>query len=150
MDNEVWKVYKVTSYRNQFKNYCYEISSEGRIKINGELVEPFVQRNGYRKIAGKYLHKLVAELFVPNPDNKSEVDHINTDKSDNRACNLRWVTHEENCNNNFTLNHLQSTCSGTLNGMYGKKHSSSTKQKMSNLKKGRHWKLVDGKRIWYD
>ena len=147
---EVWKVYKVTSYRNQFQNYCYEISSEGRIKINGELVEPFVQRNGYRKIAGKYLHKLVAELFVPNPDNKSEVDHINTDKSDNRACNLRWVTHEENCNNNFTLNHLQSKCGGTLNGMYGKKHSSSTKQKMSNLKKGRHWKHVDGKRIWYD
>ena len=54
---------------------------------------------GYRKVtlqnpqgtSCKLLHRLIAEAFIPNPDNLSEIDHINREKDDNRIENLRWV-----------------------------------------------------------
>ncbi len=54
-------------------------------------------KNGKRKCCK--IHRLVAEHYVPNPENKSDVDHIDGNKSNNNVSNLRWVTHQENCNN---------------------------------------------------
>ena len=45
------------------------------------------------------VHRLVALHYIPNPNNYSEVDHINRDKYDNRVSNLRWVTRQENIDN---------------------------------------------------
>lgn len=57
---------------------------------------------GYLKVNYKgkryQVHRLVAEVFIPNPDGKETVDHINMVKTDNRACNLRWATYKEQKN----------------------------------------------------
>ena len=44
------------------------------------------------------VHRLVAKAFVPNPDNLNEVNHIDEDKENNRADNLEWCKHVDNCN----------------------------------------------------
>lgn len=59
--------------------------------------------NGKTRRTG--VHVLVAENFIPNPENKPFVDHINTDRDDNSVSNLRWCTSAENNNNPITLKH---------------------------------------------
>ena len=53
-------------------------------------------KNGKKKML--YVHRLLALHFIPNPENKPYVDHINGIRDDNRLENLRWLTHKENCN----------------------------------------------------
>jgi hypothetical protein len=54
-------------------------------------------RNGKRKKLK--IHRLIAIAFIPNPKNKTCIDHINNKKLDNRLNNLRWVTNQENNRN---------------------------------------------------
>ena len=69
----------------------------------GEEFIPYINEHGYYKTSSrgknKLVHRLVAELFIPNPENKPCVDHINRNRLDNRVENLRWVTDKENANN---------------------------------------------------
>lgn len=159
---EEWKIYKKSGapyYRT------YEVSNMGRVKVNGDIVEPHLH-NKYLIIGSYKVHRMVAEMFIPNPENKPHIDHINTDCLDNRACNLRWVTPKENMNNPITKNHISNSKLGKPSGMLGKKQSEYQKHKMSQMTKGKkmkkefceacrkrvtgkHWKLVDGKRVWY-
>lgn len=78
------------------------------------------------------IHKLIALAFIPNPNNKPCVDHINGDKTDNSVKNLRWVTHKENDNNPNTSWKKK----GKYHYNYGKRVSEKTKMLISKKKKG--------------
>lgn len=97
----------------------YEVSNMGRVrKLRSGKIATLTKKNpqygGYfvvtliKYIDGKRsqktanVHRLVAEAFIPNPDHKPCVDHINTDPTDNRIENLRWSTYLENNRNPIT------------------------------------------------
>ena len=90
----------------QIKNTNYYINEFGTIinknKKNPKPMKCYTKPSGYQQIQlgrnkpPQYVHRLVAETFIPNPDNKTQVDHIDGNKSNNCVNNLRWVTPHEN------------------------------------------------------
>lgn len=80
----------------------YEISSLGRIRNaqTGYILKPYNDGRGYLRVKlhkkNCKLHILVAQAFIPNPENKPFVNHINGNKHDCRVFQLEWVTVSEN------------------------------------------------------
>lgn len=130
-DIEIWKVYKKTQMT------VWEVSNYGRVKKNGEIYECKPNGSGYLRFStGDFLHKAVAQCFIPNPDNKPQVDHKDTNKLNNHYLNLEWCTQKENSNNSLTRQHLSESRKGEKHYLYGKHLSEETKKKMSEANKG--------------
>lgn len=124
---EIWKYYCET-YKG-----IYEVSNKGNVKLNGHDFICKLDNKGYLRVGTHLLHRIVAELFVQNTENKPQVDHINCIKTDNRAINLRWVTAKENMNNPIT----KSNHAGSKNGMYGKNRTDIQRKHQSEQIMGR-------------
>lgn len=113
---EIWK--NIKGYEG-----CYQVSNMGRIKSlsrkvwNGKtyfwtserILRPGIDRDGYLlvnlskngKAKTEKVHRLVAKTFIPNPENKEAVNHIDEDPSNNKLENLEWATVSENNNHGW-------------------------------------------------
>ena len=96
--NECWR--SINNYLN------YQISNIGRVRncLTGRMLRPGQDKSGYYQVSlcenGKKrshrLHKLVAQEFLENPEEKRCVDHIDGDRANNCVSNLRYASHQEN------------------------------------------------------
>lgn len=109
----------------------YVLFDDGEILAkDGHTMVPQRDVNGYLRIRLRYgdvdsygaktykVHRLVAENFIPNPNGKPQVNHINGDKTDNRVENLEWVTNTANIQHAID-NGLQDNTSEQMNLLGG-------------------------------
>ena len=117
MKDEIFK--KVTVCNN------YSVSNYGRVRNDkrNTFLSPR-DLKGYKRVSLWYngkandhrIHRLVAQSFIPNPENKLEVNHKNGISNDNRECNLEWTTGEENAKHRVEVLNQGDSFKGKKNG----------------------------------
>lgn len=109
----------------------YKISNEGRVKsidrvvirsngrphtVKGKLLSQYIDDRGYLRCGIGKIHKLVAETFVPNPNNYTTVHHKDHNKLNNNADNLEWIDETVHNRSHGGRNPCKKTYQYTLNG----------------------------------
>lgn len=150
-----------------FEDYLVSDSGDNNMTIWSKRRQKWLKGykgvNGYyyvnlckdNKLCHKYLHRLIAEAFIPNPENKPCIDHISTVRTDNRKINLRWVDRKGNMNNPLTRAKMSESAKGKIindatraklsaankgqnHPFFGRHHSEESKAKMSAARKGKY------------
>jgi hypothetical protein len=119
---EAWKTilghngYEISDCGNVRAKERQVVYKDGRIgNFPERLMKPMLTKKGYYKVhlssnvtkgyrTSKLIHRLVAEMFIPNPLNKPQVNHKDGNKLNNHVTNLEWVTNDENHNHKIENN----------------------------------------------
>jgi len=155
---EVWK--DIAGYEG-----LYQVSNLGRVKslermipyargmrrIPEKVMKQEKNTDGYWRLKlvngsekkNKKIHRLVAEAFIPNPEQKRCINHIDGDKNNNCVDNLEWVTHTENMEH-AAKNDLITKWNLGMHYRWKHGHSEETKRKISEAKKGKRYSWGHG------
>lgn len=137
MEEEIWKdipgyegLYRVSTLGNVLSvNYAH--SGKPGILVQAKNGAGYPTVNLYKNgvLEQCFVHRLVSITFIPNPEGKREVDHIDGNPKNNRVENLRWCTHQENLNNPVSLERFKK-------GSTGRRHTKEAREKMSKSRIG--------------
>ena len=126
----------------------YKCNEYRTISKPERIMKPCTTKSGYKQVNlqknkktyGKLVHRLVAEAFIENKNNKKCINHIDGDKLNNRVDNLEWCTYKENAKHAWE-NGLQNSY---LKGKYGKEHnlSKAVKQYDKNKNFIKKWDCI--------
>lgn len=109
---EIWK--PVKGYES-----LYQVSDSGRVRSlrTGKYISKRVGYDGYVRVSlsnngeqkALFLHRLIGQAFVPNPNNYPEINHKDENKQNNSLSNLEWCTHKYNSNYGTRVNRMATT-----------------------------------------
>ena len=91
---------KVFKDGKELKSHARGVTTKNGTRYQAVNISIYDDNGKFAKQIKYYVHRLVAEAFIENPNNASEVDHIDCNKENNRVDNLRWVTRGENMSRN--------------------------------------------------
>lgn len=141
----------------------YEVSNTGRVRsldrcvkysngqihlYKGKILSPVIKDNGYLVVNLQrrtfYIHRLVTEAFIPNPDNLIEVNHKDEDKTNNSVDNLEWCDHKYNVN--FGTRNIRAKETAVKNGYWSSLSRKEYRKKWYQENKD---KINDRQRTYY-
>lgn len=122
---EEWKLIDNSFYISNFVNVK---------TLNGRIINMSNRKSRYLAYKKHPIHRLVAKCFIPNPDNKREVNHKDGNKHNNHVNNLEWVTTSEN-----RIHAFKNKLELPSYGFAGKHHTEETKERISK-NNAKYWK----------
>ena len=131
VNGEVYNNYMVSNWGNVKSLNYRNTGKEKMLKLGenaGNYLIVALYKDGKQKTC--LIHRLVAEAFLPKAEEKTHVDHIDSDRQNNNVNNLRWCSQAENNQFDLFRKHMSEARKGEKHHMYGKHHTEEARHKM--------------------